>query len=621
MTQTSVTASASQTAVDSTDMLAAVRAQPTYTNHCRAFEQLRLGAQTAAEQRSRIAVLSNFTVEPVVTCLTVQAVLGGRPLELYVAPYNEHAQEILEPERGLYRFNPEVVLALLTARALVPKVLAEPWQDSQRRRQHVAQGLAELTGWLASLRERSGAAILVSNFVADDTSPLGMLEWQEPMGIEQALQQLNHGLAEWAHGQERVYVVDLAGLCDRFGRERAFDSRLRLLADQPFATAFLPRLGAELARYIRAAVGTPRKCLVLDLDNTLWGGILGEDGPERLRLGGDAVGEAYREFQQAILALHHRGVLLALCSRNDENDVLEVLRSHPGMLLRPHHFAAIRVNWSDKVENIRSLARELNIGLDSLAFVDDDPFERQGVRNRLPEVFVVDLPGDPALYRKTLLETPIFDTLNVTAEDRARGRMYQERRLHEHARADAPSLEAYLSGLQMEIVAVPPVGATRTRLFQLVHKTNQFNLTTRRYTEGEFDSLLRAPDYRVFGVQVRDRLGDSGVVGLMVLRLRDELCEVEDFLLSCRVLGRSIDSGVLSYAVELARNLGAKRMRGRYVASPKNELVRDLYGRHGFRPVGAEGNAQVWEADLIDFDIPAPPWARVQQVNRSVAQQ
>jgi FkbH-like protein len=586
-----------------------VRREPTYLNHCRAFAQLR-GLDLPASAR-RVALVSNMTVDPLVTCLAVEAHLQDVPVELFVAPYSEHAQQMLAPDSTLYEFAPDIVLVLLSWAAIAPAVYAEPWMDGAARRAQAAAGLAELTALLETLRARSRATIVVANFVGFEPSPLGLLDWQESAGIARVIEEINHRLADWARAQERVYVMDLAGLTAAVGREHAFDQRMRLLADQPFATGFLPRLGAEFARYLRAIVIAPRKCLVLDLDNTLWGGILGEDGPERLRLGGDAAGEGFREFQRAILALHHRGVLLALCSRNDEAEALAVVREHPDMILRPEHFAAVRINWHDKVANLRALASELNIGLDSLVFVDDDPFERQNVRDRLRDVLVVDLPRDPALYRSALLQVAAFDALHLTDEDRGRTRMYQERRAREQLRGEAESLETYLVGLAMEITVVAPEGAARTRLFQLVHKTNQFNLTTRRYSEREFDALVQADDYRVFGVQVQDRLGDNGIVGLVVIRAVEHAYDIESFLLSCRVLGRSIESAILAYVSDLARADGLTRVRGYYVPTAKNAQVRDLYARHGFSAVGQAGGADVWEADLTTVQLAAPAWARV----------
>lgn len=595
------------------DILEEVRQNPTYTNHCRALERLRAVDYNPPGTAQRVAILSNFTVEPVVTCLTVQAYANTLPLELYTAPYNEQAREILDESSELHRFGPDVVVVLLTPEAAIPGVTGEPWQDSATRRQLVQQGLEDFTGLVAGLRARSSASILIANFSLHETSPLGVLDWQEPFGIRRAVEEFNHNLVDWAQGQERIYIFDLAGLSATFGGERAFDPKMRLLADQPFATAFLPRVAKELVRYLQATTGPSRKCLVLDLDNTLWGGILGEDGLDKLQLGGDAVGESYRQFQRAILMLHSRGILLALCSRNDESEAMSAIESHPAMILRPEHFAAERINWGDKVSNIESLAEELNIGLDSLVFIDDDPFERQNVRERLPDVLVVDLPSDPVSYRGTLLELSVFDKLQVTNEDRERGRMYQERRSFERLRAEATSLDEYLNSLGMEVTAVPAEGPARTRLFQLLHKTNQFNLTTRRYTEAEFDKLVQAENSRVFGINVRDRLGDSGIVGLMILKLSSAASEIDTFLMSCRVLGRNVETGILSYAVNLSRASGAKRLRGCYIPTPKNGMVRDLYERHGFTLIGHEEEAEVWEAELTEFELAAPAWAQVRE--------
>src|SRR3989338_6940685 len=600
------------------DILDEVRKEPTYANHCRVLERIQAADYKLPGPGRRVGLLSNFTVAPIVTCLRVQSYLNAFPMDLYVGRYNEYAQEILDEGSGLHSFAPDIVLMILMPEAVVPGITEEPWQDSDMRRRLVDEGLERLTGLAGGVRKRSKTTILISKLVAHELSPLGVLEWQEPSGIDRAIQEFNHRLGDWVRAQERIHVIDLAGVCAVFGRERAFDPRMRLLADQPFATSFLPRLATEILRYLRATTGPSRKCLVLDLDNTLWGGILGEDGPEGLRLGGDAVGLAFREFQKSILALQSRGILLALCSRNDEPEAMKVIENHPEMVLRPDHFAAVRVNWGDKVSNIKSLAEELNIGLDSFVYVDDDPFERQNVRERLPEVLVVDLPDDPVLYRSTLLNLSVFDALHVSAEDRARGRMYLERRGHEKLRAEAASLEEYLNSLQMEITVVPAEGAARARLFQMVHKTNQFNLTSPRYNETEFEQRVQADNYRVAGFRVRDRLGDSGIVGLLILRLDAEACEIETFLLSCRVLGRSVETAILAYAAKLAREAGVKRIRGCYIPTAKNGMVRDLYERHGFVSAGSEGKTEIWEASLCGYELVPPSWAAVKTMPEGV---
>jgi len=582
--------------VQVSDILNVVRAEPTHANHMRAFEELHQADPQALQSRAhvRVAIVADFTAEPVARCFWVQMYLRGVWVDYHVTPSSEASQEVINSESDLYRFAPDVVLVMLM-----------PERPGAEIESHLAL--------LTALRSRVQGTVLVASFVASELSCDGPLDWQRENGTERMLQNANHAVADWARGQERVFVFDLAGLVATVGRERAFDERMRLVAQQPFATAFLPRLGAEAARYVRAITGPARKCLVLDLDHTLWGGILAEDGHASLRLRGDAVGDAYRQFQQALLALHGRGILLALCSRNDRDEAFAVLRDHPDMILRPEHIAAARIGFSDKVEGIRAIADELNIGLDALVFLDDDKFERQNVRDRLPEVLVPDLPSDPAFYRRALLALDAFDVLSLSAEDRARGQLYQERREREELHAQSASLEEYLASLKMEVTIVAPEGAARTRLFQLVHKTNRFNLTTRRYSEAEFAALIAAPDYRVFGVQVRDRLGDNGIVGLVVARFRGEACEIDTFLLSCRVMGRQIETAILAYVADLARARHAARLVGRYAPTAKNGNVRDLYERHGFQSIGADGETEMWEAPLDRLDLKPPVWAHASE--------
>ena len=591
--------------------LSDVRLEPSYTNHLRALERLKAAGALSPAGSPRVVVLSDFTIEPLVGCLLVRAHLEGMPIRVEVCPPQDLARTILEPGGVLYEANPDIVLVVVSPEAILAEAASPSPADEAANRSAVHRALAQYCELLGALRARSNATVLVANLVSPVSSPLGLLDWQIGSGVQRAIEELNHGLADWLRQQARMFLVDLAGMCASAGHDQTFDRRMDLLAHQPFATGVMPRLAADINRYLMAVTRTPRKCLILDLDHTLWGGVLAEEGSAGLRLGHDAVGTAYRDFQRVILALHQRGVLLAICSRNDESEARAVLRDHPEMVLRPEHFAAHRIGWVDKAQSIASIADELNIGLDSMVFLDDDPFERQNVHDRLPDVMVPELPDDPVRYRAFLLELPAFDTLHVTTEDLSRGRMYHERSSREALQATAKSLDEYLTDLQMEIDAVEPVGPARQRLFQLVHKTNRFNLTTRRYTEAEFDALISGGQTEVFGVRVRDRLGDNGIVGLAVLRFEGDACEVETFLLSCRVLGRSIETAVLVHAADRARARGAVILQGRFVPSAKNGLVADLYARHGLTLVAREGDAQLWRAPLDEALVEAPSWARV----------
>lgn len=598
--------------------LSDIREQPTYANHLRAFERLKASGALSSGAGRRVAVVTNFTVEPLVQCLVVRAQLEGMPVQAVICPPQEFARTVLESGGILYESDPEIVLVLVSSDALLGEQAQSPELQGAIDPAAIMQALAQFVDVLGALRSRSSATLLVANFVSSAPSPLGILDWQVGVGRQRALDELNHGLADWARQQPRVFLVDLVGMCATAGHDRAFDRRMFLLAQQPFSPAFLPRLAENINRYVMASGRTPRKCLILDLDHTLWGGVLAEEGADGLRLGNDPVGTAFKDFQRLALLLHQRGILLAICSRNDEAEARAVLRDHPEMVLRQEHFAAVRIGWVDKAESIVSIAEELNIGLDAMVFLDDDPFERQNVRDRLPDVLVPDLPKDPVQYREMLLQLTAFDTLQITAEDLSRGRMYQERSNREALKATAKSLDEYLTDLQMEITVVEATGPARQRLFQLVHKTNRFNLTTRRYTEAEFDALVDVNHAHVFGIRVRDRLGDNGIVGVVVLRVTGDLGDIETLLLSCRVLGRSIETAILAYIADRAQASGAAWLQGRYVRSAKNDMVADLYGRHGFVPSGQEGEAELWRAALPSAGLRAPAWARVTREQEQV---
>jgi FkbH-like protein len=374
-----------------------------------------------------------------------------------------------------------------------------------------------------------------------------------------------------------------------------------------WSAAVLRGLAREYLRYLRAARGLNRKCIVLDLDNTLWGGVIGEDGLGGIQLGAEAPGNAFVAFQSELEKLWRRGILLAIASKNNPDDARAALEQHPDMLLRPSHFAAQRINWSSKAANIRELARELNIGLDSLVFLDDNPVERAQVRAELPQVLVPELPTDPADYRTCLLELGVFDTLALTAEDRQRNQQYADQRARREAES-ALSVDDYLADLDLvvEIELANPLNLAR--IAQLTNKTNQFNLTTRRYTEAEISDRL-ARGWRVFGARVRDRFGDNGLTGLIMLTPD---WTIDTLLLSCRVMGRGVETALLAMASDEALRAGVSRLRGWFHPTDKNAPARDVYRDHGFAIADHGPDESVlWELDLHAGVPSVPVWLTV----------
>jgi FkbH-like protein len=320
-----------------------------------------------------------------------------------------------------------------------------------------------------------------------------------------------------------------------------------------------------------------------------------------------------------MLDLYQRGIILAVCSKNNPSDAMEVIEKHPGMLLRPHHFAALRVNWNDKAQNLREIASELNIGIDALAFLDDNPAEREWVRSQLP-VTVIDLPEDPMGYADTLRNNPVFERLSLSDEDRERGRYYAEERQRTELRGDTATLEDFYRSLQMEAEIAPVTTHSLARVSQLTQKTNQFNLTTRRYSEQQIAEISASPEWQAFSLRARDRFGDNGLVGVAITRFHRDFCEIDSFLMSCRVVGRTVESAFLSYVGAAASRKGARYLRGWYLPTKKNDLVKDFYKSHGFKLVEECEKGSLWELELGNRSIPAPEWVTCRVLEEGIGQ-
>jgi FkbH-like protein len=349
----------------------------------------------------------------------------------------------------------------------------------------------------------------------------------------------------------------------------------------------------------------------VDLDNTLWGGVIGEDGITGIQLGAEHPGAAYQALQRVMLDLSRRGVLLAICSKNNPEDAIEVLEKHPGMLLRPKHFACIRINWADKAQNLHEIAAELNIGIDSLALFDDNPVEREQVRAALPEVSVIDMPQDPLAYAATLRDFPGFERLALSAEDQQRTKMYAAQQQRTHAEQTFQSKEDFYRYLEQEAEVAPVGPATLARIAQLTQKTNQFNLTTRRYSEQKITELAADPNWRVLSIRVRDRFGDHGLVGVAITRDEGNACEIDTFLLSCRVIGRDVETALLAHLSQLAVDRGRLRLCGWFLPTAKNAPAREFYARHGFELQQNDAKGSLWAFDLQKTKIACPEWIKL----------
>jgi FkbH-like protein len=394
----------------------------------------------------------------------------------------------------------------------------------------------------------------------------------------------------------------------RHGRVRFLSEKKWATAKLPFSVDALGWLAAEWWRHLSVTALPQAKVLALDLDNTLWGGVLGEDGLTGIAVSGEHPGVYFKAFQRAVLDVAGRGVVLALVSKNNLDDVMQVFDEHPEMLLKREHFAALRVNWESKVANLVSLAEELNLGLDSIVFLDDNPAERDAVRRSLPQVIVPELSDDPSTYADLLRAIPALERLKTSTEDLERTRFYAEERERREIQSGVESVEDFLAslGLEVEIAGIDPMSLARAA--QLTQKTNQLNLTTRRYTEAQLRERLEQPGWRGYVLRASDRFGDNGVVGVALTESAGDVCEIDTLLMSCRVIGRSIETAFLSFLAAAAREAGAGILRGWFIPTAKNAPARAIYDRAGLTRVATEDASELWSIDLAARDIAAPPW-------------
>ena len=560
----------------------------------------------------RLAILRSFTVEPLVPLLRASGFLAGFDLAIHVGDFNSYAQEILDSQSALYQLKPDAAILAVQTRDIAPDLwdrysdLDEEEAKSAVRR--VSQNFADM---VRAFRAHSQAHLIIHGLERPPIPSQGILDSQNPEGQSALIERLNQELRELARTFPGVYVLDYDSLVARYGRLAWHDERKWLTVRMPIASAHLIHLSEEWLRFLHPLSGKVAKALVVDLDNTLWGGIIGEDGMDGIRIGADHPGAPYRDLQRVMLDLHQRGILLAICSKNNFDDAIEVIDKHPGMLLRRQHFAAMRINWNDKAPNLREIAEELNIGIDSLAFLDDNPVERQQIRAAVPEVMVIEVSSDPREYAAALRGSPLFERLVLSEEDKQRGAYYAAQRERTQLKGGCASKEDFLRSLQQEVQIAPVNSATLARVAQLTQKTNQFNVTTRRYKDQEITELASSPDRSVVSVRVQDRYGDNGLVGVAITRDEGETREIDTFLLSCRVIGRTVETAILSYLAQDARRRGLTRMQGWFLPTKKNAPASEFYAQHGFSLLKSEAHGSLWVLDLTNGLPSCPSWVKL----------
>lgn len=557
------------------------------------------GSNLAPMTEFRLGVIGNGTTCLYAPALPAAAARFGLNLEVVQADYDQVIQEATNPASTVNAARPDAVLLALDKRGL-------PFGDVEfgsfeQEQAAVEEAIDYLRTIRTGIAAASGAFVIYQTLAPFPDSAFGSMD-RRVAGTNLSMSALFNRRLEDLARESGDYVLNVAGLAASVGLETWHDPVQWNHYKLPFSQKLVPLYVDHVSRLIAAIRGKSRKCLVLDLDNTLWSGVVGDDGLEGILVGqGDAIAEAHLDIQKMALDLHSRGIILAICSKNDDEIALQPFREHPDMLLREEHISVFQANWTDKATNIEAIAKVLNIGLDAIVFVDDNPFEREQVREALPALAVPELPEDPALIPRTVLSAGYFESVIFSQEDRARARQYRDNVKRAELQSKSRSIEDYLKSLDMVIRFAPFTAAQLPRITQLINKTNQFNLTTRRYTEKEVAELSRSPETYTLQARLRDRFGDNGIISVVIINQVGQTWDIETWLMSCRVLGRNVEDAVLHQLVRAAKEREVGEIIGHYDPTPKNSLVKDLFANFGFDLVEDEGGRTTWRLEVDGF--------------------
>jgi FkbH-like protein len=555
--------------------------------------------------RARLGLLGDGTLSLYAAPIVASGLRHGLIIDIVEGDYGAAVQEAMDRSSALHTAGLDFALLSSDRRALGLDVAAPSADVAEARVQAAFDRLRMI---VEGLSPSLSSAVLVQTVVPPLEGLFGSFDRLEPTSSFAMVDALNRRIAAWA-ATGSVVLADAARLAGAVGLANWEDPAHWHASKLSFSPSLTPLYGDFVARTIAAIRGRSRKCLVLDLDNTLWGGVIGDDGVGGIVLGqNSAAGEAFVAIQRMALELRSRGVVLAVCSKNEDDAARLPFREHPEMVLSEDHIAVFQANWTDKAANLRVIAQTLNIGLDSLVFLDDNPAERLQVRGELPLVAVPEVGAEPALYPRILAAAGYFEAVSFSQEDRDRAAYYQANAQRAAALSATGNLDDYLASLGM-VCSIGRVDAvSRTRSSQLINKSNQFNLTTRRYSEREVEAVEKDPSKHAIQVRLTDRFGDNGIISVIIAERKAEAWEIDTWLMSCRVLGRRVPEAALGHLVEAARRAGARALIGRYVPSPKNKMVAGHYEGLGFQleSQGSEGET-VWRLELAGLEIPTLP--------------
>lgn len=547
-----------------------------------------------------ITILRNITLEAIEPYLKYLSSKMGYKLNLNVGEYNNALQDIMN-NNPILNQNTDCIMIFLKIETLSPNLMyrfTELEKNEIEEEIELVKSYIKMT--LSGIRKKINAMINWHGFELPLYPAFGIIDYKNSQMQTAIIEELNNFAKKMVCEYDNCFYIDLNNIRARLGEKFFYDNRYWHIGKAPYTLDALKEISIDNFKLIRALKGKNKKCLVLDCDNTLWGGVIGEDGIAGIKLGLNYPGSPFYEFQQEILSLYHRGVIIALCSKNNENDVWEVLDNHPNMLIKREHVSVAQINWQDKATNIQLIAKELNIGLESIVFVDDSEFEINLINELLPNVQTIHLlKNKTSEYRKIIASCGYFDTLSFTNEDKFRGAKYKEESVRKDFFLEFDGdISSYLKSLEMVLEIENVNNYTIPRIAQLTQKTNQFNLTTKRYSESDIKKFVEDSNYIILSANLKDRFGDLGVIGCIILKILDKTAEIDTFLLSCRAIGRGVESILLKTGIEAIKKRNILEVRGKYIKTLKNSQVKDFYLEQGFTLMETDENQKKYCYDL-----------------------
>ena len=564
------------------------------------------------KQSTRIALLSNFTIDSLKNLVYSESLSMGVYPETYLAGFNQYKSEILDRNSKLYQFTPDYTICLLDDRDLWDSLKNDLSRDS------ISTAFDDFKTSINSLV--STYTGLSNGHLIFNTIPFrnelcnSIVDYTLRNQIQKMIYELNYWMLSLESKENKVDVLDLNNTILNSERSFKASSTLSNYAEIDFNNNTLRQIAKSVFGIIRANIGLTKKCIILDLDNTLWGDIVGDVGPENIKLGNDFPGNTFMNFQKMLLRLKKQGVLLAVCSKNDNSVVNEVFDKNPNMILKKSDFVDIVANWDDKPKNIQTIQQQLNIGIDSLVFVDDSEFELNSVKEILPDVLTVKADKDVTKTIDDILNLQLFNNFSLTSEDKSRSEKYRTQVKRSKYQDTAESMSEYLHGLDMKVQIFSPNKYDMPRVTQLTTRTNQFNLTTIRCDEKKMEGIVKSDEDLLVAVKAEDKFGDYGIIGELICKIMDsDTLDITNYLMSCRVLSRGVEQTVFTELMKFSREKGFKFLTAQYHPTRKNKMVKNLYSKLGFETVNSTPNTTKYKFDLTkDEPLVLPDWITVQ---------